>query len=237
MQITNCSGDLELPQSDQQTGSHSPYILSCAPTASPKSCTRLATLGSSPIFHSHLAADTSLTTNSKIEGSDCRGQTHLMVLVHTPADSVEEDASLEGSSSRSSPKLDIIISPRSPSECSSPEPTESAGLVGSVATNWATPAISLTPPSRKIARRNDARPSHCASPWVALDQETANHDTAEFAIAEIAVARQVSVSKRQRQRLVPIIPRQVRQPKQPKLVDGEQDAKSRKSHYLTIEEP
>lgn len=54
--------------------------------------------------------------------------------------------------------------------------------------------------------------------------------------AEISVARQISVSKRQRLLLVPIVSKQARQPMQPKLVtDGGQDAESRKSHYVMIE--
>ncbi|MCJ1470874.1 hypothetical protein MMC07_009521 [Pseudocyphellaria aurata] len=53
---------------------------------------------------------------------------------------------------------------------------------------------------------------------------------------EISIARQISVSKRQRLLLVPIVSKQARQPMHPKLVtDGGQHAESRKSHYLMFE--
>ena len=66
--------------------------------------------------------------------------------------------------------------------------------------------------------------------------------------AEISVARQISLSRRQRQLLVPIVPKKVRQPMQPTLVDvdmcaemgGNLDGRvighvSRKSHHVLVE--
>lgn len=63
--------------------------------------------------------------------------------------------------------------------------------------------------------------------------------------AEISVARQISLSRKQRQLLVPIVPKTARQPMQPKLVsvngEGKEEGEwkavaSRKSHHLIIED-
>ena len=236
-QISISLGDYEFPQSDQQTGLYSSHISSCVPTASPtsvKSHTRLVPLGPSPLFHQRLTVDADLVINSTAQASESKLQSHVMVLVNTPLDAPEEDASLDRSSSRSSSRLDIFIPPYSQTESSSPEPDGSAGSAGSLETNGVMPPISLTSTStsRQAARQDDIRLPHYTIPRLAIEEQPANHAT-----IEIAIARQVSVSKRQRQQLVPITPRQARQPKQPKLVNGEQDAKSRKSHYLIVEEP
>ena len=55
--------------------------------------------------------------------------------------------------------------------------------------------------------------------------------------AEISIARQISVSRRQRQLLVPIIPKTTKQPMQPKLVNVEGVSRhaSRKSHHVLVE--
>ena len=55
--------------------------------------------------------------------------------------------------------------------------------------------------------------------------------------AEISIARQISVSRRQRQLLVPIIPKTTKQPMQPKLVNVECVSRhaSRKSHHVLVE--
>ena len=55
--------------------------------------------------------------------------------------------------------------------------------------------------------------------------------------AEISIARQISVSKRQRQLLVPIVPKTTKQPMQPKLVNVEGVSRhaSRKSHHVLVE--
>ena len=53
--------------------------------------------------------------------------------------------------------------------------------------------------------------------------------------AEVSIARQISISRRQRQLLVPIAPKLARQPRQPTLVDAESTLVARKSHHLTLE--
>ncbi len=54
--------------------------------------------------------------------------------------------------------------------------------------------------------------------------------------AEVSIARQISISRRQRQLLVPVAPKLARQPRQPTLVDGISTPAARKSHHLTLED-
>lgn len=54
--------------------------------------------------------------------------------------------------------------------------------------------------------------------------------------AEVSVARQISISRRQRQLLVPIAPKNARQPIQPRRNEQSTANESRKSHLLTVED-
>lgn len=54
--------------------------------------------------------------------------------------------------------------------------------------------------------------------------------------AEVSVARQVSISRRQRQLLVPIVPKTARQPMQPRIKEQSTTEGLRKSHPLTLED-
>lgn len=53
--------------------------------------------------------------------------------------------------------------------------------------------------------------------------------------AEISIARQISVSRRQRHLLVPIVPKAARQPMQPTLVDVQEASSACSSHYLILD--
>ncbi len=53
--------------------------------------------------------------------------------------------------------------------------------------------------------------------------------------AEISIARQISVSKRQRHLLVPIVPKTARQPMQPTVIDVREPSPCRKSHHVVVE--
>ena len=54
--------------------------------------------------------------------------------------------------------------------------------------------------------------------------------------AEVSVARQISISRRQRQLLVPIAPKNARQPIQPRINEQNTANESRKPHLLTVED-
>lgn len=54
--------------------------------------------------------------------------------------------------------------------------------------------------------------------------------------AEVSIARQISISRRQRQLLVPIVPKTARQPMQPRINEQNTTEDSRKSHHLTLED-
>lgn len=53
--------------------------------------------------------------------------------------------------------------------------------------------------------------------------------------AEVSVARQISISRRQRQLLVPIAPKNARQPIQLRINEQSTANESQKSHLLTVE--
>ena len=53
---------------------------------------------------------------------------------------------------------------------------------------------------------------------------------------EVSVARQISISRRQRQLLVPIAPKTARQPIKPRINEQSSANESRKSHHLTLED-
>lgn len=77
------------------------------------------------------------------------------------------------------------------------------------------------------------------SPPRALHAEKPAEDPLQKA-AEISIARQISISQRQRQLLVPGVPRVAPQPVQPKIVDvqrqGSKSRKSHHSHHLVLED-
>ena len=54
--------------------------------------------------------------------------------------------------------------------------------------------------------------------------------------AEVSVARQISITRRQHQLLVPIVPKIARQPLQPRINDQSTTEESGKSHNLTLED-
>ncbi|MCJ1426712.1 hypothetical protein MMC29_004615 [Sticta canariensis] len=94
------------------------------------------------------------------------------------------------------------------------------------------PPIPLNPGVRKLPPPGH----HEGTPSMSTHSQVRSKEKTVSDAVEISIARQISVSKRQRQLLVPIVSKQARQPMRPKLViDGGQDAESRKSHYLTVE--
>ena len=62
-------------------------------------------------------------------------------------------------------------------------------------------------------------------------------DSTSSTQAEVSIARSISVSRRQRQLLVPMVPKTVRQPQQPTLVDVKKGEghKARNSHHVLLE--
>lgn len=85
-------------------------------------------------------------------------------------------------------------------------------------------------PARKSSRKKLPQPTE--------EARLASYPMSEplGAAAEISIARQISISRRQRQLLVPVAPKLARQPMQPTLVKGVSTPAARKSHHLTLED-
>ena len=60
----------------------------------------------------------------------------------------------------------------------------------------------------------------------------ARDDGINITAAEVSIARQISISRRQRQLLVPVAPKLARQPMRPTIVNGISTPATRKSHHL-----
>ena len=122
--------------------------------------------------------------------------------------------------------LDIHAQSHSPAAGSSPGPSVFTAVSVDENAVLAPGFLRLNPSETTLRTKN----AQTISPQVNPRERTIDE------IAQISVARQVSISKRQRHLLVPIISKPARQPMVPKLVDGEQGTESlRRSHYLTLE--
>ena len=105
------------------------------------------------------------------------------------------------------------------------------------------PTIETGPPSATKAAREDILqrtfPARKSSIKKLITPESRYRQQGEDpfgASAEVSVARQISISRRQRQLLVPIVPRTARQPMQPRINKQSTLEKSRISQHLTLED-
>ncbi|KAI4185954.1 MAG: hypothetical protein L6R41_003798 [Letrouitia leprolyta] len=92
----------------------------------------------------------------------------------------------------------------------------------------ASPALSAEPLSLPIHSQNNI-------PQKALEAENSQEDILPKA-AEISIARQISISRRQRQLLVPAMPKVAPQPVQPRFVDVYHGRRLHKSQHLVLED-
>ncbi|KAI4174087.1 MAG: hypothetical protein LQ343_002533 [Gyalolechia ehrenbergii] len=138
-------------------------------------------------------------------------QDQVIVIVHTPT---------EQSKPRQRSTSEELISRVPSQKTTSSEET--------FTTARASPAPSIEFSSLPVHGRN-------GSPQRTLEAEKPLDDVFPKA-AEISIARQISVSRRQRQLLVPAVPRVAPQPVQPKIVDVHQENRLRKSHHLVLED-
>lgn len=223
------SSTLDSPtQPGQRIPSFTPSSLSRCPK-SPRASIRSATTSLEnqpdpfaqpnigPIPHSPLHVKTTVTKPQQ--------QNQVTVIVHSPA---EDETTGEYALTRD-PEPDALADNLLQTPDSLVRRAWSAGSIESNSEGPSPPLMSLPSSREPSARDGGSTPQHVPQPRAFLTEPTAQD------AVEISIARQVSVSRRQRQMLVPIVPRQVRPPKRPRLVAGEQEAESRKSSYLTVE--
>lgn len=105
------------------------------------------------------------------------------------------------------------------------------------------PTTEMDPPTPTKGARQDflqrAFPARKSSMKRLASPEPRHGNQREDSIgtaAEVSVARQISISRRQRQLLVPIVPKTARQPMQPRINEQSTAEESRKSHHVTLED-
>lgn len=215
VQVLPCVQDVAPPKSGQPTVSNSSSFLSSHPEATV------------PLERSTLHCGLAITTSSlsiepKLKTSKSHERNCVLFLDSSPDETPGEEVTSNGPVST----LDL-------DRCHSPIAGKDLELLdcGKSAEKFLTP-LPLNPGVRKPptpSRHHERNSLICRHSQVKPMEKTISD------APEISTARQISVSRRQRQ-VVPIVSKQARQPKQPKLViDGDQHAPSRKSHYLTVE--
>ena len=204
-----------------------------------RSPARKATLDRSPLSRFAAAPGAFTQRQPKRELSVAQEQPHVIMIVHSPARASSKtpfNVSLRRDSSsdtahcpQSSRDANFMEAPESPIEASRP-PLRKEDL-----------------PMRNSSMRAPQKPREVAyTTSFGLAPVNTNETTSMEPhvpeqrlrdTAEISIARQISVSKRQRHLLVPVVPKTVRQPMQPTVVDVREPSPCRKSHHLVLESP
>lgn len=214
IQISKCAEDVVLPKSGQLTVSSS---LTSHPI-------ERVPLERSTLDSCHAAATSSLSIEPKMKTSKSHERNRILYLDRFPTEHLGEEATSNGPGST----LDFNrchqpIVGRYPELPDCGEFIEKDEVLSPLFLN---PGVRRPSPPRH----------HEETRSMSTHSEVKPKEKTICDLSEISIARQISVSKRQRQLLVPIVSKQARQPKQPKFViESEQDATSRKSHYLTVE--
>lgn len=213
--ISNCAQDIALLESGQPTVSSSRSFSSSNPAA------RLP-LKHNTLSYCHTGATSRLPIDPKLETSKSNERDCVLSLNSSPIEPLGKEANPNGSGS--SLNLNRFHPPIAGRHSKKPLDLAEKDKV--------LPPIPLNPGVRKPPRPGH----HEGAPSMSSHSQVKPKETTVSDVVEISIARQISVSKSQRQLLVPIVSKQARQPMRPKLViNVGQDAPSRKSHYLTVE--
>jgi len=168
----------------------------------------------------------------QIHKSRSQDQDHVLVIVHNPADlpstPISHGRSLDlPCPPANSPRASFFECPEFPLysypkvEIDPPTPTTKSARAAFL--KRAFPARKSSTKKLSLPLEEPKAPSHLRSDSVSTS-------------AEVTIARQISISRRQRQLLVSIAPKLARQPRQPKLVNGISTPAARKSHHLALED-
>lgn len=169
----------------------------------------------------------------QIHKSKSHGQDHVFVVVHSSADLPSTPISGRDRSldmlcpSANSTQASLLECPELPHDSHSAEEID--------------PPTPTTRSAREafLERAFPARKSSMKKLSLPLEEPTfpdPPRSGSVSTLAEVSIARQISISRRQRQLLVPIAPKLVRQPRRPSFVNGISTPAARKSHHLTLEE-
>ena len=161
-----------------------------------------------------------------IEKSKSHDQDHVLVIVHNSHD-------IPGTPTLHSRQADSDSSQRSADSTTAgfTEAAEDYEYSYPIIDN--SPARTMkSPPQRAFPARKSSMKKRDSPQQPCRQERNSPIDPA----AEVSVARQISISRRQRQLLVPIVPKTARQPMQPRINEQNTTEESRKSHHLTLED-
>lgn len=168
-----------------------------------------------------------------IHKSKSHDQDHIFVIVHSPADL--PSTPIPGRR----PSLDLPNPSANSTQASFFECPEFP-LCSNPAVEMDIPSpVTKSVREAFLNRAFPARRSSMKKPSLPLEEPNFSSHSLSDSVsttAEISIARQISISRRQRQLLVPVAPKLARQPRQPKLVNGISTPAARKSHHLMLEE-
>lgn len=160
-----------------------------------------------------------------IKKSKSQDQDHVLVIVHKSEDTPGTPTSHGGQVS---------------SDLSQRSATSTSASFLECAEYPSYPTIEMDPPTPTKCARQDflqrAFPARKSSMKRLASPESNQGEDSVGTAAEVSVARQISISRRQRQLLVPIVPKTARQPMQPRINEQSTAEESRKSHHLTLED-
>ena len=167
----------------------------------------------------------------RIQKSKSEDQEQVLIVVHKSADLPLTSTASIRRHSLDPPNLSTNSTQASFHEC-----TESSGLPDASLSedpqmsNYNGAGQECAFPTRKSSIRKPQQPLE--------EPDSSNHTGRDSngTAAEVSVARQISITRRQRQLVVPIAPKLARQPRQPTLVNGISTPAARKSHHLTLED-
>lgn len=187
----------------------------------------------SPLSRSTTAPNTLAPPDRpKLHTSKSEDQEHVFVIVPTDTPSTTTSSGRKLSSNQSYPSINS---------------TQTSFFECPAIPVYKYPTLELDPinPNSKdgkevfLQRAFPTRKSSMKKLQLPLDKsESHDHHQTESVsttAAEVSIARQISISRKQRQLLVPIAPKLARQPRQP-TINGVSTPAARKSHHLTYEE-
>lgn len=154
-----------------------------------------------------------------VQKSKSQDQDRVLVLVHK-----SEGTSGNGGSQHSP----------NPSQCSAK--SAKASLLGYPAIGTGTPTSTNAAPPKTLHHAFPARKSSMKTILASEPPYVHQGEDQLSSTAQVSVARQISISRRQRQILVPIAPKIARQPIQPWINEQSNAEGSRQPHNLTLQD-
>ncbi|KAL6718329.1 hypothetical protein ACLMJK_004418 [Lecanora helva] len=187
----------------------------------------------SPLGPSRTASNTlAPPRRPSIQKSKSDDQDHVFIFVHNP----EKTPSTPGTNSRRHSLGSPLTSANSTRTSFFEAPESRVGP--DLALDFNPPANQTTLDHRSLPARQSSV-KKLAQQFNESDRSSSSLEPrypSGAAAAEISIARQISITRRQQKLLVPVPPKLAQQPRQPTLVNGMSNPAARKSHHLLLED-